>query len=810
MKFTLDWLKDYLKTNVSVDEIAECLTNIGLEIDGIEYPVRPIAAKIVECADIPDTHLHLLRVDDGTGTLRQVVCGAKNARAGLVSALALPGCKVGDMEIKSGKIRGHLSDGMMCSAKELGIGDDHDGIIELNESSETIGRPLKSEIRNQKSEIVFTAGITPNRPDYLSVRGIARDLAAAGIGEIINHASDIIECKGQTRKATIENTAACPVYRLCEIRGINMAPSNPTIAARIEAIGINPKNAPIDATNYVCYDMGQPLHCFDADEINGDIIIRNAKAGEKFTDLFGAEHELIDTDLVITDADGILALAGVVGGSRGMTTDATKNVILESAYFDPVTIRKTAKRLGISTDASYRYERGIDPTITGLGIVRAARIIQNACGGEIISNYEAGHDPVKLRKIGYKPGLFEQKTGIGLEYLPAPVQREILEKLGFGVEISGDDWTVTPPPARVDVLIPENIVSELARIFGYCKILGQAAEGNMFMRGQYVAEVDKLNDQDKNLGGFEKTLSLKQRIATLGLYEIKSYGFGSSKQEKLLSDKPSVKIENPIVSDMDTARNGLVHGMLGVIANNDRFNRSNLNLFEVGAVFDGVEPGEQHDQLVIARTGIAGGNIGAKHGRPVGIYDVREDLLALFPGATVENGINGEATRSTKYEGWAHPFRAGRIILNGQTVAQFAELHPAIAKKFGIKTNVVIGLVDDISMLPEQAAIQPSTLNIQHSQNAVPDFPLITRDFAFIVDNKISPDEMVNYIAANNPIVYETNVFDVFDMGNSKKSVAFELILQPTGNMSDGDLAEFQSKIINDIESKFDAKIRDK
>ena len=320
MKWTYDWLKDYLKTDLSAEQIADMLTRTGLEVEDLITPIAPIAARIVECEPMTGSdHLHILKVDDGTDTLRQVVCGAPNARVGLVSALALPGCVIEGHEIKAGKLRGVMSNGMMCSARELGIGDDHSGIIELPDDTK-IGAPVV------QMETVFDAGITPNRPDYLAVRGIARDLAACGAGQYLAPNDDVLNQVKSARKVNIK-TDKCPVYQFCEIHNINIAPSNNTIKSRLAAIGINPKNAPIDATNYICYDMGQPMHCFDADEINGDITVRMANAGERFTDLFGNTHELRETDMVIADDTGILALAGVVGGARGMTTDKTKNII---------------------------------------------------------------------------------------------------------------------------------------------------------------------------------------------------------------------------------------------------------------------------------------------------------------------------------------------------------------------------------------------------------------------------------------------------------------------------------------------------
>ncbi|MDR1206944.1 MAG: phenylalanine--tRNA ligase subunit beta [Rickettsiales bacterium] len=808
MKFTYDWLKDYLDTDAAPMDIAAALTRIGLEVDDIVTAPAPIAARILECEDIPGTHLHKLLVDDGAGTPRNVVCGAPNVRVGLVSALALPGCKIGGIEIKAGKIRGFESNGMMCSAKELGISDDHDGIIELDEKSETVGQPIL-QITNHKSQITtFEAGITPNRPDYLAVCGISHDLAAAGMGKFIHKYDNYVgEFKDSARNARIENYAACPVYYFCEINDIKISPSSPRIANRLAAIGINPKNAAIDATNYVCYDIGQPMHCFDADQVNGDIIIRNAKPGEKFTDLFGAEHELAATDLVIADSDGILALAGIVGGGRGMTTDDTKNIILESAYFEPVGIRKTAKRLGLSTDSSYRYERGIDPTITFHGIMQSAKIITDACGGDVAvpfrdwdktnpklrfmgenpENYSDRIEWLKVldpRRIPYTPALFKHKTGIDLS---SEKQKEILENLGFGVEIDGDEWTIIPTPARVDVEIPENIVSDLIRIYGYDKI---ESKEQLVASKNNTDVIYSIND------------ALKTYLCTLGLYESITYGFGDSEKEKLLSDRPNIAVLNPIVANLNTVRNGLVQNMLDVIAFNDRFRRTNLNLFELGTVFDGDMPGQQHDQLIIARTGIAGSNMGAKHGRAIEIYDVRRDLLDLLDGGDVENDPAPQK--------WANPYRAGRIVKNGTVAAQFGELHPLIAKHFGVKTNVVLGIVDDIKILQEHTACHASRITHHASRNDFPEFPLITRDFAFIVDNGINPSDIVSAILGANEIVYETNVFDVFDLGDGKKSVAFEIVLQPVANMTDADLLDLQNEIIRNTECKFNAKIRDK
>ena len=767
MKWTYDWLKDYLKTDLSAEQIADMLTRTGLEVEDLITPIAPIAARIVECEPMTGSdHLHILKVDDGTDTLRQVVCGAPNARVGLVSALALPGCVIEGHEIKAGKLRGVMSNGMMCSARELGIGDDHSGIIELSDDTK-IGAPVV------QMETVFDAGITPNRPDYLAVRGIARDLAACGAGQYIAPNDDVLNPVKSARKVNIK-TDKCPVYQFCEIHNINIAPSNNTIKSRLAAIGINPKNAPIDATNYICYDMGQPMHCFDADEINGDITVRMANAGEQFTDLFGNTHELRETDMVIADDTGILALAGVVGGARGMTTDKTKNIILESAYFDPVCVRKTSKRLGISTDSSYRYERGIDPTITGVALARAAHIIIDVCGGEIVGTGIGGKIPAENRHIEYSPELFARKTGVEM---PVETQRDILKNLGFDVVEKSGIWTVTPRAARVDVVIPENIVSELIRIYGYDNIIKNAVH----------RPADLASHRDYYIG-------VKRELAARGLNEAKSFGFGNSKTETLLSDKPIVRVANPIVANMDTARNGLLGNMLHFVAENEKRGYPDLSMFELGTVFDGDTPDAQHTQICIIRAGDTAPRHWTRRNRPADIYDVKADLISLLHGQRF-------TVSSDNPPHWAHPFRYGAIMQGKRKIAEFGELHPSIARALKIKTNVNIAIVDDVENLPASRHGREPKLS---------EFQPITRDFAFIVDGTMPAEKLTGVAMATDARIVDAVVFDAFDLPDGKKSIAFTITIIPTDNMTDEDLQKLQNAVIANVEKRCDAKIRDK
>lgn len=776
MKWSYSWLKQYLDTDLSPEEISDKLNAIGLEVEDLYNPILPIAAKIVECKPHENSdHLHVLKVDDGSGKLRQVVCGAPNARVGLVSALAIPGCKIGDVVIQSGKLRGVVSDGMMCSAAEMGIGDDDAGIIELNEKKEIIGQPI-SAMRDNASAILETS-ITPNRPDYLAVRGIALDLAAAGAGKYVENKIDLLKSVKGTRKVNLIAKDACPTYRFCEIHGIKNAPSNKTIQSRLLSAGINPKNAPVDATNYICYDLAQPMHCFDADEVKGDITVRMAKNGEKFTDLFGTEYELCDKDLVITDDAGILALAGIVGGARASTTDKTKNIILESAYFNPVSVRKSSKRHGISTDSSYRYERGINPDGTLSALSLAAKIIMDVCGGKIVNVGVAGRASYTPESVVYTPLLFKQKTGIELD---EKTQRDILKKLHFEIkEDKKGNWIITPTPQRVDVVIPESIVSELIRIYGYEKIGLNGVNKNCV-----INNTDNINDKD--------CVSLKQKLANRGLNEAVTFGFGNSKIEEIITDKPIIKIANPIITELDTARNNLLGNLLIAVANNEKRGFSDINIFELGTVFDGDQPNEQHTSICIVRVGEISPKHWQKRNRSVDVFDVKADLVSLL-------GAQKYTIDTTNAPRWAHPYKYGRIVQGKRVLGEFGELHPNVAKQLHIKSRVYIAIVENIDDLPK---------NPKYAKIPMTDFMPITRDFAFVVAHDFPAEKIVATAVSADSNISNAVIFDAFNMGKGQKSIAFTITIYPTQNMSDKELLEIQNKVITNIETKCGAKLR--
>ncbi len=542
----------------------------------------------------------------------------------------------------------------------------------------------------------------------------------------------------------------------------------------MSAIGINPKNAAIDATNYICYDMAQPMHCFDADKITGDIIVRNAKPMEDFTDLFGGQHKLNAADIVISDAQGILACAGVIGGARGGVSSDTKNIILESAYFDSVSVRKTAKRLGVSTDASYRYERGIDPRISAAALSCCADIIMSACGGKIINVYTAGTISDKETVVKYSPDLFLKKTGLEMDSLK---QLDILKSLGFNVHTADNYWDIIPTSARVDIKLPEHIVSELLRLYGYDNMAAQAKPTS----SRLVAH----NDYD---------LRFKTALAARGLNEVKTFGFSSSKTHSLISDKSAVSVANPITADLDIARGTLLSNLLTSVSDNEKRGFSDLNMFELGTVFDGDETGAQHSQICIVRTGVNAPKHWQGRNRAVDIYDLKADLISLMQGQSF-------TVSSDNAPLWAHPFRYGAIMQGKNKICEFGQLHPSVARALKIKTNVCIAIIDNIEKLPATRIGKEMDLS---------DFQPIKRDFAFIVDADFPAEKILGVAKTQDIRISDIVVFDAFDMDNGKKSIAFQITIIPTDNMTDGDLMEIQNKIIAAVEKKCDGKIRDK
>ena len=439
-----------------------------------------------------------------------------------------------------------------------------------------------------------------------------------------------------------------------------------------------------------------------------------------------------------------------------------------------MSVRKTSKRLGISTDSSYRYERGIDPTMTGRALAMAAKIIMDACGGKIVGTGIGGKNDYKPRHIKYSPDMLIKKAGIDI---PVATQKIILAKLGYERNDSKKVWDVVPRAARVDVEIPETVIADLIRIYGYDKI------------GLNTVSIDT------NIVAHKETdVLLREKLASMGLNENITFGFGNSKVEELVSDKPVIKVANPIIVDMDTARNCLLENQLIAVANNEKRGFADLNLFELGTVFDGDMPNEQHTQIAIVRTGAISPKHWQNRNRNVDIYDVKADLITLMCGQQFT--VSAENAQK-----WAHPFQYGAIYQGKKKIAEFGALHPAVAKKLHIKTPVVVAIVDDITNLPRGWKLRHEALS---------DFQPITRDFAFVVDENTMAASLTGAALATDKRITDAVVFDAFNMGNGKKSIAFTITIVPTENMSDTELLKLQDAVIANVEKKCGAKIRDK
>ena len=591
MKFTIDWLKQHLDTNYSDEKIVNKLTNIGLEVESFESQLSDkdefIVAKIVNSEQHPNAdRLSVCDVDIGNKEIVKVVCGAPNAKKNLLTIYAPPGAIIpkNQMKLSVSKIRGVTSHGMLCSESELKLSDESEGITELpsKKYNSQIG---KKYFKNNSSKIVDLS-ITPNRADCLGVKGIARDLVAAGVGKFKRLNKKKIQFKGNQKikvKIIKEKNQGCFVFGSCLIRGIKNTESPQWLKDKIIALGQKPISAIVDITNYIMFDLNRPLHAYDADKINESIIVRNSKKGENFQALDNKEYKLQDNMCVISDKSGVLGLGGIIGGIRSGTELDTKNILLESAYFDPKSIRKTAKLLNIDTDAKYRFERGIDPESTEEGLINAAKLIQEICGGEISKlNIQISKISKKI-PIKFPLDLFQKTTGFKV------VEKEmikILTDLGFVIKKKSNHLNLIIPSWRPDISQPIDIVEEIVRIKGYDQIKTVLPEK--------LRKIPTLNKQQK-LFHF-----LQRSVASKGYYETVTWSFTDSKINQFFKeDKNEVEIVNPISSDLNVLRSSIFSNLIIYLKKNLDRGFKDISLFEIGPIFKGNKPGQPVDMINI-------------------------------------------------------------------------------------------------------------------------------------------------------------------------------------------------------------------
>ena len=772
MKFTLDWLKQHLDTDASVAVIAEKLTDIGLEIEGLTDRAAALAdirvAHIEEAGQHPDAdRLKLCRVNTGEKII-QVVCGAPNARTGIKVALAQPGAiiPIDGSKLKPGKIRGVESQGMMCSSRELCLGDDHDGIIELPDDA-PIGAPVAGILG--ADDTIFEIGLTPNRPDCTGVRGIARDLAAAGIGtlkadprqEVVSGAFD--SPIGITISHEIASNNAVPAFYGRYIRGVKNAQSPDWLKARLEAIGLRPISALVDITNLVTHDLGRPLHVFDADKLSGDINVRYATNGEKIAALDNKEYALSDTMVVIADTTKALGIGGIIGGEETGCLEDTVNVFVECALFDPISVAKTGRKLQINSDARYRFERGVDPQSIAWGMEVATHLITEICGGEVSNVVKTGEVPNPRNSFDLRIDRIRELGGVAVE---ADRVVEILTSLGFEVSGSGPVISAVAPTWRPDVIGEADLVEEVLRIVGYYKIPTVALERESSL------PVPALSPMQKRVGLTRRVL------ASRGLYETVTWAFTDSRWAKLFGElKDGLYLANPISSDLDVMRPNALINMIAAAGRNHARGFADLALFEVGPEFFGDQPGDQRLVAAGLRSGATTARSWTGSRRDVDVFDVKADAEALLE-ALGTNAANVQVSTDGA-PSWYHPGRSAALQLGPKNVlGYFGELHPKVLKALGVKGRVVAFelFVENVPMPKKKGTARPA-LNASSFQS-------VERDFAFLLDQDVKAEAIIKAArSADRNLIVDVTIFDLYagkGIEDGKKSLAFSITLQPT------------------------------
>ena len=789
MKFTLSWLKDHLETEAPIDDILYALTDLGLEVEGVEDRGAKLAdftiGKIMSAEKHPDAdRLRVCQVDTDEG-MKQIICGAPNAREGITVVVAKPGVYVPglDITIGVGKIRGIESFGMMASESEMELSDEHDGIIELDNGE--VGQSFVDWLAANdpaKVDPVIEIAITPNRPDALGVRGIARDLAARGLGKLKPaqevHYDGTFSCPVSV-SIDDDTLDQCPVFFGRVIRGVKNGPSPEWLQDRLRAIGLRPISFLVDVTNFFTFDQNRPLHVFDADKIAGNALrIHKAKGGETITALDDKEYTLVDGMTVISDDNGIESIGGIMGGAASGCTEETVNVFVEAAYFDPVRTAYTGRALKINSDARYRFERGIDPEFTPQGVELATQMIMEHAGGEASDVVIAGAIPDVAR--AYKLDAARVQSLVGME-IPESTQRQTLTALGFKLE--GDMAHV--PSWRPDVQGEADLVEEVARIASLTKLQGRP--------------LPRLTDGVPKpvMTPIQRRLVAARRTAAaLGYNECVSYSFIDQASATLFGGGTDVTmLENPISADMSHMRPALLPALLQAAARNQARGFADMALFEVGTVFDGGEPGEEHLQV----SGLLIGRTGPKdvHGasRDVDVFDAKADAEAVLAaiGAPAKVQINRGAPE------WWHPGRHGMICLGPKKVmGVFGEVHPRILAAMNVK-----GPAMAFTIYPEQIPL-PRKSGASRGAMDISDLQAVERDFAFVVDSDVDALALVNAAAgADKALIDGVRVFDEFiggSLGEGKKSLAITVRLQPRdGNLKDKDIEALSAKVIEKV-----------
>ena len=766
MKFSLEWLKHFLDTDASVAEISAALNRIGHEVEGIEDPADKLAgfrvAKVLTAAKHPDADkLQVLSVDTGEGDPLQVVCGAPNARAGMKGVLGLPGAVVpaNGMELRKSAIRGVESNGMMCSVRELELGDEHDGIIELPDAA-PVGQSFAAY---SDASPVFDVAITPNRPDCMGVMGIARDLAAAGLGTFKPVDVPVIEGEGPCPvEIRIEDVDGVPAYHGRVIRGVKNGPSPDWLQRRLKAAGQRPISALVDCTNYLMFATGRPAHVYDLRKLSGPVIARRAKNGETVEALNEKTYTLDETMTVIADQKGVHDIGGIMGGEHSGADESTTDVLLEIAYFDPERIGVTGRKLGLASDARTRFERGVDPAFLDDGLALLTDLIVQTCDGTPSEAVQVGQAPVEKTDIAFDP---EMTARLGGVEIARDRQRAILEALGFTV---ADDWKVTCPSRRHDIEGAADLVEEVVRIHGLDHVASVALPRTEGVARPTATPLQQLERK------------LRRAAAARGLNEAVTWSFLPTADAEFFADGAQLwTLDNPISEDMKAMRPSLVPGLLAAAKRNADRGAVGSRLFELGRRYFRGKGGASDEKPTLGV--VLAGNRTARgwaHGKATGFdaFDAKSEAMALLEaaGAPVDNLMVMDGAGDQ-----FHPGQSATLRLGPKNVlARFGALHPRTLKAFDIE-----GPVMAVEIFLDALPAKKGGGGFARAAYAPPALQPVSRDFAFLVPAGLAASDLVRAVkGADKQSVVAARVFDVFvgqGVPEGKKSVAVEVVLQP-------------------------------
>ena len=806
MKFTLSWLKDHLDTDAPFAAIAETLTRIGLEVEGIEdkaAALKPyVVAQVISAEPHPNAdRLRVCMVDAGDAQPLQVVCGAPNARAGMTSVFAPPGTYVPgkNVTLSVGSIRGVESRGMLCSGAELGLSDDHDGILDLPADA-PVGQPYA--LWAGLDDPVIDINLTPNRADCASVHGIARDLAAAGIGVLKRGPLPPVRGEGDCPTAVTldldpHDRGLCPLFALRLVRGVRNGPSPGWMQARLRAIGLRPINALVDITNYVTFDRGRPLHVFDARKVVGGLTIRRARDGERLAALDGRTHTLNPDIIVIADENGVESLAGVMGGEASGCDEGTTDVLIESALWDPRNIARTGRQLGIVTDARYRFERGVDPAFALPGLDLATRMVLDICGGSPSQATIAGEVPETEHVIDFPWTEVRRLAGIELSRAEKKVT---LEALGFHVAGTGDRVKVLAPSWRPDIEGKADLVEEIIRIAGLDQIAPKP-----------LPRLDAASPKPSLTILQKRTRLAKRALASRGLLEAVTYSFIRDADATLFGGgAASLALANPIAADLSHMRPSLLPGLLRAAQANADRGYGDIALFEAGQCFETDEPEGQVMRAAAIRRNAARHRGGGRHWDgatgTVDAFEAKADATVLLAALGIATGGLQVAAGGP---GWLHPGRSGTLQFGPKAVVgSFGEIHPRIAKALDLKGTIVAFEVTlDALPLPKYkpTKVKPAL--------ALSDLQPVSRDFAFVVGRDVAAGDVVKAVqGAERKLVAGIDVFDVYEgvgIPEGSKSIAVAVQLQPVERtLTDAEIDAVSAKIVAEVGRKTGATLR--